>query len=70
MGFYSFVVLSSIGASIIVLALVRHLPSEALLAIAVAVFALIRYRVSALPVPLRAIFTSRFEPGISLAVSR
>lgn len=31
MGFYSFVVLSSIGAAIIVLALVRHLPSAVLL---------------------------------------
>ena len=60
MGFYSFVVLSSIGASIIVLALVRHLPSKVLLTVAVAVLALYPLLdVSALPVPLRAIL---YEP--------
>jgi len=64
MGFYSFVVLSSIGASIIVLALVRHLPSKVLLAMAVAVFALYPLLdVSALPVPLQAILYEPIRTG-------
>ena len=64
MGFYSFVVLSSIGASIIVLALVRHLPSKVLLAMAVAVFALAPLLdVSALPVPLQAILYEPIRTG-------
>jgi len=40
MGFYSFVVLSSIGAAIIIVALVRHWPSRILLPAALAVLAL------------------------------
>jgi len=60
MGFYSFVVLSSIGASLIVLALVRHAPSKILLPIALAVLALHPLLdVSALPLPLRAVL---YEP--------
>ena len=60
MGFYSFVVLSSIGASLTLLALVRHAPSKVLLPVAVAVLALHPLLdVSALPLPLRAIL---YEP--------
>lgn len=60
MGFYSFVVLSSIGASIIVLALVRHLSSKVLLTTTVAVLALHPLLdVSGVPLPLRAIL---YEP--------
>jgi uncharacterized membrane protein len=60
MGFYSFVVLSSIGAALIILALVRHAPSKLLLPAALAVLALHPLLdVSALPVPLRAIL---YEP--------
>ena len=59
-GFYSFVVLSSIGASIIALAFVRDWPSKVLLPIALAVLALHPLLdVSALPVGLRAIL---YEP--------
>lgn len=60
MGFYSFVVLSSIGASLIILALVRAAPSWLLLPVAVAVLALHpSIDVSAWPVALRAIV---YEP--------
>jgi uncharacterized membrane protein len=60
MGFYSFVVLSSIGAALILLALVRDTPSRVLLPAAVAVLALHPLiDVSSLPVPLRAIL---YEP--------
>jgi uncharacterized membrane protein len=60
MGFYSFVVLSSIGAGLIVLALVRRWPSAVLLPAALAVLALHPLLdVSALPLPLRAIL---YEP--------
>jgi uncharacterized membrane protein len=60
MGFYSFVVLSSIGASIIILALVRDVPSRVLLPTALAVLALHPLiDVSAWPLPLRAIV---YEP--------
>jgi len=60
MGFYSFVVLSSIGAGIILLALLRHLPSLVLLPAALAVLLLHPLLdVSALPLPLRAML---YEP--------
>lgn len=60
MGFYSFVVLSSIGAAILLLALVRDVPGKRLLAAAIAVLALHPLLdVSALPLPLRAVL---YEP--------
>lgn len=60
MGFYSFVVLSAIGAAIILLALVRDVPGKRLLAAAIAVLALHPLLdVSALPLPLRAVL---YEP--------
>jgi uncharacterized membrane protein len=60
MGFYSFVVLSSIGAGIILLALIRHLPSFVLLPLALAVLLLHPLLdVSTLPLPVRAIL---YEP--------
>jgi len=60
MGFYSFVVLSAIGASIILLALLRHVPSKVLLPAALAVLVLHPLLdVSALPVALRAVL---YEP--------
>lgn len=60
MGFYSFVVLSSIGAALILLALVRHAPGRILLPAALAVLALHPLLdVSALPVALRAVL---YEP--------
>jgi uncharacterized membrane protein len=60
MGFYSFVALSSIGAALILLALVRHWPSRVLLPAALAVLALHPLLdVSALPLALRAIL---YEP--------
>jgi uncharacterized membrane protein len=60
MGFYSFVVLSSIGAGIILLALVRDVPSRVLLPLALAVLALHPLiDVSGWPVALRAIV---YEP--------
>jgi uncharacterized membrane protein len=60
MGFYSFVVLSSIGAAIILLALLRHVPSRILLPAALAVLVLHPLLdVSALPVALRAVL---YEP--------
>jgi uncharacterized membrane protein len=60
MGFYSFAVLSSIGAALIILALVRDAPGKVLLAAAIAVLALHPLlEVSALPLPLRAVL---YEP--------
>jgi len=60
MGFYSFVVLSSIGAALIILALVRDLPGKVLLPAALPVLALHPLvDVSWLPVPLRALL---YEP--------
>lgn len=60
MGFYSFMVLSSIGVAIIVLALLRDLPTRVLLAGALGVLLLHPLLdVSALPVALRAIV---YEP--------
>jgi uncharacterized membrane protein len=59
-GFYSFVVLSSIGAALIILAFARRLPTLVLLPAALAVLALHPLLdVSALPVPLRAVL---YEP--------
>jgi uncharacterized membrane protein len=64
MGFYSFVVLSSIGAALILLALVRHLPSTVLLPAALAVLALHPLLdVSALPVGLRALLHEPVRNG-------
>ena len=60
MGFYSFVVLSSIGAAIILLALVRDAPGKVLLGAAIAMLALHPLLdVSMLPLPLRAVL---YEP--------
>lgn len=60
MGFYSFMVLSSIGVGIIIAALVRNVPSRILLPAALAVLALHPLiDVSALPVALRAVL---YEP--------
>jgi uncharacterized membrane protein len=59
-GFYSFVVLSSIGVSLILLALVRSLLSRVLLPLALAILVLHPLLdVSALPLPLRAVL---YEP--------
>jgi uncharacterized membrane protein len=64
MGFYSFVVLSSIGAAIILLAFARHLPSKVLLPAALAVLALHPLlHLSGLPVPLRAILHDPVREG-------
>lgn len=62
MGFYSFVVLSSIGAAIILLALLRAAPGKVLLAVAIAVLALhplLGVSALPLPLPLRAVL---YEP--------
>jgi uncharacterized membrane protein len=60
MGFYSFVALSSIGAAIMLLALVRHWPAKVLLPAAVAVLALHPLLdVTGLPLVLRAVL---YEP--------
>lgn len=65
MGFYSFMVLSSIGVSIIVVALVRDLPSKILLPAALAVLVLHPLiDVSALPVPLQAIVYEPIRTGM------
>lgn len=59
-GFYSFMVLTCIGVSLIVLALVRRLPPSALLACALSLLLLHPLiDVSALPTPLRAVL---YEP--------
>jgi uncharacterized membrane protein len=60
LGFYSFMVLSSIGAGLILMALLRHLPTRILLPASLAVLLLHPLiGVSALPVPLRAVL---YEP--------
>jgi uncharacterized membrane protein len=60
MGFYSFMVLSSIGVSLIALAFLRRLPTRVLLPAALAVLLLHPLLdVSALPLPLRAVL---YEP--------
>jgi uncharacterized membrane protein len=60
MGFYSFMVLSSIGVAIIILALVRDIPSRILLPVALAVLLLHPLiDVSSLPIALQAIL---YEP--------
>lgn len=59
-GFYSFMVLSSIGVSLMALAWLRRLPPSVLLVVALAVLVLHPLLdVSALPVPLRAVL---YEP--------
>lgn len=64
MGFYSWVVLSSIGAALILLALVRHAPSAVLLPAALAVLLLHPLLdVSTLPVPLQAILHEPVREG-------
>jgi uncharacterized membrane protein len=64
MGFYSFMVLTSIGVSIILLALLRHLPSKVLLPAALAVLCLHPLLdLSALPIPLRAILHDPVRSG-------
>ncbi len=64
MGFYSFVVLSSIGVALILLALLRHLPSVVLLPAALAVLVLHPLLdLSALPVFLRAVLSEPVRSG-------
>jgi uncharacterized membrane protein len=64
MGFYSFVVLSCIGASLIVLAFARRLPTRVLLPAALAMLALHPLLdVSMLPVPLQAILHEPIRSG-------
>ena len=71
MGFYSFVVLSSIGAAIIILALVRDVPGKVLLAAAIAVLALHPLLdVSALPLPLRAVLYEPIRSGAFVRSTR
>lgn len=63
-GFYSFMVLSSIGASIIIIALIRDLPRVVLTAIALAIVVLHPLLdVSGLPVPLRAVIYEPIREG-------
>jgi uncharacterized membrane protein len=63
-GYYSFVVLSCIGASLIVLAFARRLSTRILLPAALAVLALHPLLdVSALPVPLRAVLHDAIRSG-------
>jgi uncharacterized membrane protein len=65
-GFYSFMVLSSIGASVLLLAAVRHVRSSILLPLSLAVLLLHPLLdISSLPLPLRAIL---YEPVRSGAV--
>lgn len=64
MGFYSFAVLSCIGASLIVLALVRRWPSGVLLPLALVALALHPWLdVSALPTALRAVLHEPVRTG-------
>lgn len=64
MGFYSFMVLACIGTSIILLALLRHLPSGVLLGLAIAILGLHPLiDVSGLPVLLRAIIHEPVREG-------
>ena len=65
MGFYSFMVLSSIGAALIALAYLRRLPARYLLVGALAVLALHpMLDVSALPTALRAILYEPVRTGV------
>jgi uncharacterized membrane protein len=65
MGFYSFVVLSAIGASLILLALVRNVPSRVLLPAALAVLALHPLLdVSGLPIVVQAILHEPVRTGV------
>lgn len=65
MGFYSWVVLSSIGAALILLALVRRVPSAVLLPAALAMLLLHPLLdVSGLPVPLQAILHEPVREGV------
>jgi uncharacterized membrane protein len=65
MGFYSFAVLSSIGAGLIMLALLRHAPSTLLLPAALAVLALHPLLdVSSWPLALRAILYEPVRTGV------
>lgn len=64
MGFYSFMVLTCIGVSIILLALIRHLPNKVLLPSALAVLLLHPLLdVSSLPVALQAILHEPIRTG-------
>lgn len=64
MGFYSFAVLSSVGAALILLSALRHLPSPALLAAAVAVMVLHPLLdLSALPLALQAVLHEPVRTG-------
>ena len=64
-GFYSFMVLSSIGVGIIVVALFRHLPTKVLLPAALAVLLLHPLiDVSGLPVALRAVLYEPVRDGV------
>jgi uncharacterized membrane protein len=63
-GFYSFMVLSSIGVAIILLALARNLPNKVLLPAALAVLALHPLlNLSGLPVPLQAVLHETVRTG-------
>jgi uncharacterized membrane protein len=63
-GFFSFMVLSCIGVSLLILALVRRVPSRVLLPIALGVVALHPFvDVSWLPVPLRAVLYEPIRTG-------
>jgi uncharacterized membrane protein len=65
MGFYSFMVLSSIGVGIIVVALLRDLPTKIILPAALAVLLLHPLiDVSALPVALRAVLYEPIRDGV------
>ncbi len=64
MGFYSFAVLSSVGAALILLAALRHLSSPALLGVAVAVLVLHPLLdLSAWPLPLQAVLQLPVRTG-------
>jgi uncharacterized membrane protein len=65
MGFYSFMVLSSIGVAIIVVALLRNLPTKIILPGALAVLLLHPLiDVSGLPLPLRAVLYEPIRDGV------
>jgi uncharacterized membrane protein len=65
LGFYSFMVLSSIGVAIIAVALLRDLPTKILLPAALAVLLLHPLiDVSALPLPLRAVLYEPVRDGV------
>jgi uncharacterized membrane protein len=66
MGFYSFMVLSSIGVAIIIVALLRDLPTKIILPAALAVLLLHPLiDVSALPLPLRAVLYEPVRDGVA-----